>query len=52
MNLGEQQEDDIKMNFRLTGSEDVDCVLLANNNDKWWALVESVINSGGFRGIS
>ena len=34
----------IKMNLKDLGCETVDCIYLAQNKDKWWAGVNTVMN--------
>jgi hypothetical protein len=42
--LRHRWEDNIKMNFRETVSEDVDWIQLADSCVKWWAFVNMVVN--------
>jgi hypothetical protein len=37
-------EDNIKMDLRETGFGDVDWIHLAQDRDRWWALVKTVMN--------
>jgi hypothetical protein len=37
-------EDNIKMDLREIGFGDVDCIHWAQDRDRWWALVNTVIN--------
>jgi hypothetical protein len=37
-------EDNIKMDLREIGFGDVDCIHWAQDRDKWWALVNTVMN--------
>jgi hypothetical protein len=37
-------EDNIKMDFRELGFGDVDWINLAQNRDRWWAVVNTVMN--------
>jgi hypothetical protein len=34
----------IRMDFRETGWESVDCIHLAQDSDQWWALVNTAMN--------
>ena len=34
----------IKTDLREVGCEGVDCIVLAQNTDRWWALVNAVMN--------
>jgi hypothetical protein len=37
-------EDNIKMDLREIGFEDVDCIYLAQDRDRWRAVVNTVMN--------
>jgi hypothetical protein len=37
-------EDNIKMDLREIGFGDVDCIHLAWDRDRWWALVNTLMN--------
>jgi hypothetical protein len=37
-------KDDITMDLREEGFEDVNCMNLAQDRDQWWALVNMVMN--------
>jgi hypothetical protein len=37
-------EDNTRMDLRKTGWEGVDWLYLAQDRDKWWALVNTVLN--------
>jgi hypothetical protein len=37
-------EDNIKMDFLEVGWEGMDCIDLAQDRDRWWALVNTVMN--------
>jgi hypothetical protein len=37
-------EDGIRMDFREIGLEGVDCIRLAQDRDRWWAVVSAVMN--------
>jgi ribosome biogenesis protein Nip4 len=37
-------EDNIKMDLREIGFEDVDWIHLAQDRDRWWAVVNAVMN--------
>jgi hypothetical protein len=37
-------EDGIRMDLREIGSGSAECVHLAQNRDRWWALVNTVMN--------
>jgi hypothetical protein len=39
-----RQDDNIKMDFREVWWKGVDCMLLAQDRDHWWALVNTVMN--------
>jgi len=41
---GHRLEDNIRMNLREIGWEGVDWIHLAQDRDKWWALVNTVMN--------
>jgi hypothetical protein len=41
---GRRWEDNIRMNFREIGWEDVDCIHLAQVRDHWWAVLNTVMN--------
>jgi len=37
-------EDNIKMDLQVVGCEDMDWIDLAQDRDRWWALVNAVMN--------
>ena len=37
-------EDNIKMDLQEVGWRDMDCVDLAQERDRWWALVNAIVN--------
>jgi hypothetical protein len=37
-------EDGVRMDLRETGLRDVDWILLAQDRDRWWAVVSAVMN--------
>jgi hypothetical protein len=37
-------EDDIRMNLREVGWEVVDWMLMAQDRDQWWAVVNTIMN--------
>jgi hypothetical protein len=37
-------EDNISMDFRVTGCENVDWMHLAQDRDLWWALINIIMN--------
>jgi hypothetical protein len=37
-------EDNIRMDLREIGWEGVDCMYLTQDRDKWWAVVNTVMN--------
>jgi hypothetical protein len=41
-------EDNIKMDLRKIGFGDVDWIHWAKDRDRWWALVNTVMNLRGF----
>jgi hypothetical protein len=42
--IGRRWEDNIKMDLREIGWGGVDWIELADDRDKWWALVNTVMN--------
>ena len=41
---GRRWEDNIKMDFQEVGCGDMDWIDLAQDRDRWWALVNPVMN--------
>jgi hypothetical protein len=39
-----RREDNIKMDFQSVRCEDMDWINLAQDRDRWWALVNAVMN--------